>query len=99
DAVGQQELGIELATRQAEGLLRDGAPGIHLYTLNRAEPTLRIFGNLGLTAAPGREHKAGPGREVAPAGRASRKSAACGTAFCTRCARPCGTTCTSVERR
>jgi methylenetetrahydrofolate reductase (NADPH) len=60
DAVGQQELGIELATRQAEGLLRDGAPGIHLYTLNRAEPTLRIFGNLGLTAAAERVLKPVP---------------------------------------
>jgi methylenetetrahydrofolate reductase (NADPH) len=49
DARGQEELGIELATRQAEGLLRNGAPGIHFYTLNRAEATLRIWNNLGLT--------------------------------------------------
>ncbi|MDD9942777.1 MAG: methylenetetrahydrofolate reductase [NAD(P)H] [Myxococcales bacterium] len=54
DSDGQKELGIELATRQAEDLLRQGAPGIHFYTLNRAEPTLRIWDNLGLprVAAP-----------------------------------------------
>jgi methylenetetrahydrofolate reductase (NADPH) len=49
DAHGQKELGIELATRQAEELLERGAPGIHFYTLNRAEPTARIWANLGLS--------------------------------------------------
>jgi methylenetetrahydrofolate reductase (NADPH) len=51
DAAGQEELGIEIATRQAEELLRNGAPGLHMYTLNRAEPTLRIFDQLGLPHA------------------------------------------------
>jgi methylenetetrahydrofolate reductase (NADPH) len=50
DAAGQAELGIELATRQAEDLLRNGAPGLHMYTLNQADPTMRVFENLGLTA-------------------------------------------------
>jgi methylenetetrahydrofolate reductase (NADPH) len=49
DAHGQEELGIELATRQADDLLRNGAPGIHFYTLNRAEPTIRIWNALGLS--------------------------------------------------
>lgn len=49
DARGQEELGIELATRQAEELLQRGAPGLHFYTLNRAEPTLRIWHSLGLS--------------------------------------------------
>lgn len=44
----QKELGIEIATRQAEELLENGVPGIHFYTLNEAEPTLRIAKNLGL---------------------------------------------------
>ena len=51
DPEGQKELGIEIATRQAEELLRFGAPGIHFYTLNRAEPTLRIWEALGLPTA------------------------------------------------
>lgn len=51
DARGQEELGIELATRQAEELLRSGAPGLHFYTLNRAEPTIRICSSLGLSSA------------------------------------------------
>jgi methylenetetrahydrofolate reductase (NADPH) len=49
DVRGQEELGIELATRQAEELLQSGAPGLHFYTLNRAEPTLRIWHSLGFT--------------------------------------------------
>jgi methylenetetrahydrofolate reductase (NADPH) len=49
DARGQEELGIELATRQAEELLQSGVPGLHFYTLNRAEPTLRIWHALGLS--------------------------------------------------
>ena len=53
DARGQEELGIELASRQAEELLRSGAPGLHFYTLNRAEPTLRVWQNLGLSESSG----------------------------------------------
>lgn len=56
DARGQEELGIELATMQVDELIRSGVPGIHFYTLNRAEPTLRICANLGL--APHAAHSA-----------------------------------------
>lgn len=52
DAKAQAELGVELATRQAEALLAAGAPGIHFYTLNRAEPTTRVWRNLGLPERP-----------------------------------------------
>jgi methylenetetrahydrofolate reductase (NADPH) len=51
DPQSQKELGIELAIRQAEQLLASGAPGIHFYTLNRSEPTARIWKALGLSPA------------------------------------------------
>ena len=42
------EFGIEYATKQCEELLRQGAPGLHFYTLNKARSTTRIVNNLGL---------------------------------------------------
>lgn len=45
-------LGIETATALAGALLEAGAPGVHLYTLNRAEPVHRVRDNLGLGATP-----------------------------------------------
>jgi methylenetetrahydrofolate reductase (NADPH) len=41
-------LGVEYATRQCEELLREGAPGLHFYTLNRAASTTEVLKNLGL---------------------------------------------------
>ena len=43
-----QAFGLEVVTRLSETLLKGGAPGIHFYTLNQAEPTLRLWKNLGL---------------------------------------------------
>ncbi len=42
------EFGVEYATQQCEDLLRQGAPGIHFYTLNKAGSTVKILQNLRL---------------------------------------------------
>lgn len=46
DAVA--EFGIEYATQQCEELLREGAPGLHFYTLNKARSTTEVVRNLAL---------------------------------------------------
>ena len=42
------EFGVEYATNQCEELLREGAPGLHFYTLNRAASTTAVLKNLAL---------------------------------------------------
>jgi methylenetetrahydrofolate reductase (NADPH) len=43
------EFGVEFATRQCDELLREGAPGLHFYTLNKAASTTAVLDNLALT--------------------------------------------------
>lgn len=45
-AAAVQRTGVAYARRQAEELLAGGAPGVHLYTLNRAEAVLEIADGL-----------------------------------------------------
>ena len=42
------EYGIDIVTRLCERLLAMGAPGLHFYTMNRSEISLRVLENLGL---------------------------------------------------
>jgi methylenetetrahydrofolate reductase (NADPH) len=42
------DFGLDVVTRLCESLLRNGAPGLHFYTINQAEPTLRLWKNLAL---------------------------------------------------
>lgn len=42
------DFGLSVVTRLCETLLRNGAPGLHFYTINQADPTLRLCENLGL---------------------------------------------------
>lgn len=43
-----REVGVRFAVRQIRALLEGGAPGVHLYTLNRADLCLRIAEEVGL---------------------------------------------------
>jgi methylenetetrahydrofolate reductase (NADPH) len=42
------DFGLSVVTRLCETLLKNGAPGLHFYTINQAEPTLRLWSNLAL---------------------------------------------------
>jgi methylenetetrahydrofolate reductase (NADPH) len=48
DKAALLEFGLGVVTRLCERLLKGGAPGLHFYTVNQAEPTLRLLQNLAL---------------------------------------------------
>jgi methylenetetrahydrofolate reductase (NADPH) len=43
------DFGMGVVTRMCETLLRNGAPGLHFYTINQAEATLRVWSSLALS--------------------------------------------------
>ncbi|MEB4591502.1 methylenetetrahydrofolate reductase [NAD(P)H] [Candidatus Thiothrix sp. Deng01] len=43
------DFGTEFVTLLCENLLETGAPGLHFYTMNRVEPSMGIWRNLGLS--------------------------------------------------
>lgn len=51
DPEGLVSFGEEVVTRLCERLQAGGAPGFHFYTMNRAQPTMNILRNLGITAS------------------------------------------------
>lgn len=48
DSAAISAFGTEVVYRLCQQLMEGGAPGLHFYTLNRSEPTMRLLGLLGL---------------------------------------------------
>ena len=48
DSAAVQAFGLDVVTQLCEKLLAGGAPGLHFYTLNQADPSLEIWKRLGL---------------------------------------------------
>lgn len=46
DEEAQRRVGVEWAVRQIHGLLAAGAPGVHLYILNRSESAVEVLSQL-----------------------------------------------------
>ncbi|MFT5719121.1 MAG: methylenetetrahydrofolate reductase (NADPH) [Oleiphilaceae bacterium] len=49
DVESIQKFGTEVVTKMCDQLLEQGAPGLHFYTLNQSEPSLKVWDNLGLS--------------------------------------------------
>jgi len=48
DTTAEQEIGVNWARKQITELLKSGAPGFHLYILNRSAPALQLMHELSL---------------------------------------------------
>lgn len=53
DRAALKSFGLDVVTRLCDELLAAGAPGLHFYTLNQAEPTLQLWRNLRLPEPSG----------------------------------------------
>jgi len=51
DIVSIRAFGEEVVTSLCARLLKEGAPGLHFYTMNRAEPVVAIWNNLSLASS------------------------------------------------
>ncbi|HTW78973.1 MAG TPA: methylenetetrahydrofolate reductase [NAD(P)H] [Terracidiphilus sp.] len=49
DKAALHDFGVGVVTHLCETLLKNGVPGLHFYTINQAEPTLRLWKNLALS--------------------------------------------------
>jgi methylenetetrahydrofolate reductase (NADPH) len=52
DLEARRAIAVDVASDLSQRLLDAGAPGVHLYALNRSEVVLRVIGNLGLREVP-----------------------------------------------
>ena len=52
DRAAIRAFGIDVVSHLCQKLLDNGAPGLHFYTMNRAEAVLAIWQNLNLTSTP-----------------------------------------------
>ncbi len=50
DAESQRQLGIDIVSRMTRGLIDNGAPGFHFYTMNQSALTRAILTNMGLAS-------------------------------------------------
>ncbi len=53
DEAGQFDVGVEFATRQAQGLIDGQVPGIHFYVLNKSQATVRVLNSVARGAKGG----------------------------------------------
>jgi methylenetetrahydrofolate reductase (NADPH) len=50
DTASIKAFGLDVVTQLCDRLLRNGAPGLHVYTMNQAGPTSTLWQRLGIQA-------------------------------------------------